>query len=137
MVQAKLSQILGIKTRLISSSDGEKIYMLLKCSDNVLHSFAEGEYKAELELGDVDLSSLEPCDKLFRKYRNLLKPRYLASDIKRKESDLQPYFQIVDFSSALKVPPTVKDIAINDNTTIAQWIIYSSKNTKMLFPFFF
>ena len=90
---AKLVYGLGFEAKLIMSHSGETIYMVLRASDAILKIWGEKlQSNVEYEIGRTDLSSLEPCDSLFVRYREMQKPQGLL----KKEGDLKDLFHIID-----------------------------------------
>ena len=84
---------LGFNAKLLMSSSGKTIYMLLKSKEEIIKFWAEKlKSNAEYEMGKSDLSSLEPCDKLLLRYRGMEK----APQLHNKEKMLEDLFRIID-----------------------------------------
>jgi len=67
VIQTKLALHVGLKTKLMLSSSGEYIYMLLLADELDLQNEAERiNYYLQMELGASDIESMEPCDKNLR-----------------------------------------------------------------------
>lgn len=61
---------LDIWTRQFYSKDIKKIFLVLKCGDRTLNNRAKADsFPKQLELGNVDLFSLEPVGKKYRPFR--------------------------------------------------------------------
>ena len=68
----KLGIHLGLHTKQIISSNGKYIYILVCADDQELENEAESiNYDLQMEIGDIDLPSLEPCDANLRPFRLL------------------------------------------------------------------
>ena len=91
VVQAKLSLHVGLKTRLLLSSTGEFIYMLVLADELDLQNEAERvNYFMQMELGASDLDSLEPCDTNLRPLVSVKKDGFevILKEIKELEAEI-------------------------------------------------
>lgn len=89
----KLGLHLGLHTKQVMSSNGQYIYILVCPDDSDLQNEAEAiNYNLQMEIGEVDLPSLEPCDKNLRPLRILQIPdqriKEKLKDIKNEFSDI-------------------------------------------------
>ena len=90
----KLTETLNLKTRMLLSTCGNFIYMLVKSDDSDLSKFAmDMKSQAQMEIGINDLSSLEPCDDNFQKLRQ---QGGKTSYILQLEKELLPLFSIIE-----------------------------------------
>lgn len=79
LIQTKLALHAGLKTRLMLSSTGQYIYLMLAADELDLQNEAERvNYPLQLELGATDLDSLEPCDTSLRPLGRLKKDGFEA-----------------------------------------------------------
>jgi len=79
LIQTKLSLHAGLKTRLMLSSTGQYIYLMLAADELDLQNEAERvNYPLQLELGATDMDSLEPCDVSLRPLGRLRKDGFEA-----------------------------------------------------------
>lgn len=80
---------LDIWTRQFYSKDIQKIFVVLKCGDRTLINRAKVDlYPKQLELGNVDLLSLEPVGKRFRPFR-FKKPTFVEV-LNQKALEIDP-----------------------------------------------
>lgn len=88
----KLSLHLGLHTKQIISSNGKYIYILVCADEADLENEAEAvNYNLQMEIGEIDLPSLEPCDEKLRPLR-LLKPPPHKESIPRLLFELHTEF---------------------------------------------
>jgi len=66
----KLTKVLKLETLSLLSKTGEFIYVLISAEEDLLKDWAEKtEYQLQLEIGESDPLSLEPCDYKWRPFR--------------------------------------------------------------------
>ena len=98
IVLTKVTQSLSLKARLLMSEDGTTIYMVIRADDADIMDGAETfKQVVQMEIGNTDLSSLQPCDKMLRPYYILKSP---DPEISELESQLQQYFKHTRFSKS-------------------------------------
>lgn len=74
LVQTKIALHLSLKTKLLMSDNGKYIYLTILAEDEAIYNEAEKrKISLELDIGMVDLASLEPCDENLRPFRLLHK----------------------------------------------------------------
>jgi len=74
------------------SKTGEYIYVLISANKELLEDWAEkGEYELQLEIGESDPLSLEPCDYKYRPLR-LSKSPSKPEAVFKKEKELEIFF---------------------------------------------
>ena len=79
----KLGFHLGLHTKQIMSSNNKYFYRLVCADDEDLKNEAEStNYSLELEIGEIDLISLEPCDERLRPFRLLACPQNSIIELK-------------------------------------------------------
>lgn len=87
-IQTKLALHVGLKTRLLLSSNGKFIFLMLAADEVDLQNEAERvNYPLQMELGATDMDSLEPCDENLRPLGRLKKEGFEA--IQKEIEDLK------------------------------------------------
>jgi hypothetical protein len=91
----KLGLHLGLHTKQVISSNGQFIYILVSPEESDLQNEAEAiNYNLQMELGEVDIQSLEPCDGNLRPFRVL---KIEENKIKEKLDQIKAEFpEIMD-----------------------------------------
>ncbi len=92
----KLISVFNFKVLQILSKSGENIYILIYADDNCLKKEADRVcFNLEIEIGAIDLLSLEPIDSNLRPLRFL--SRHKKDHIKQKEKELEPLYDLLYF----------------------------------------
>lgn len=87
-----MTKVLKLDTLCLLSKSGEFIYVLLTADEQLLRDWAEKiEYEMQLEIGQSDPLSLEPCDYKLRPLRLSKSPSKLAI-VFEKEKELENFF---------------------------------------------
>lgn len=95
MIQTKLALHAGLKTRLMLSSTGQYIFMMLAADELDLQNEAERvNYPLQLELGATDMDSLEPCDVSLRPLTRLRKSGFEALLREIKDLKVELYQEV-------------------------------------------
>ncbi len=90
-----MNKVSKFNTLSLLSKSGEFIYILLNADDNNLRDQAEKiNYQLQLEVGETDPISLEPCDKKYRPYR-ITKFSNKPEIIKNKENEIEFIFSYI------------------------------------------
>lgn len=85
---------LSLESRTVMSVDGSHIYIVIRADELDLKRVAEeSKYTMQLAIGLTDLTSLEPCDYLYKPFR---KCENKPDDILQTEKTLEEYFAIVE-----------------------------------------
>lgn len=97
----KLGMHLGLHTKQIMSSNGKYIYVLVCADDQDLKNEAEAiNYNLQLEIGEVDLPSLEPCDIKLRPFRllecNVEAVNNVHEELKKEFPDIMDMFKTLE-----------------------------------------
>ena len=114
----KLEYILGLKTKLMLSTDGDTIYIAIRGEEEIIHYYGEKlNSNAQFHIGRTDLGSLEPCNSLLLRYRSIQK----AQDLVIKEEQ----FDIIDEQKSDGLKITNMYSSEDENEVV--WDFYSSK----------
>jgi hypothetical protein len=119
----KLANVLSLHTKMFLSQKGDIIYLLVNADSKDVKDGAEifGE-NVQMEVGESDLASLQPCDQLLRPLFQLKFPQTLdkrfREEVKKNVEELKPYFSSFNADDNKETRIWEHDVSVNS------WDIY-------------
>ena len=130
----KLGLHLGLHTKQVISSNGNYIYILICADDELLKNEAESDnYNLQMEIGEIDLPSLEPVDEDFRPLRILEHKnenvKRLISDMNRDYPDIM---ELLKLSEVEETPYKPKGLTEELYTTYHEYLVCLINGFKII-----
>lgn len=121
----KLGLHLGLHTKQVISSNGNYIYILICADEEILKNEAESDgYNLQMEIGEIDLLSLEPVDENFRPLRIIEHKnenvKRLISDMNRDYSDIM---ELLKLSEVEETPYESQGVTEGVLTTFHEYLV--------------
>ena len=137
VIITKLSESLSLKTKMIFSSKGEYVFLLMKSDESDIKTHALAiQANTQLEIGTADLPSLEPCDENLRRLRHVKKPEdETGNKITLLEKEIEDLFHLVDDTDIIPEQSYEKTYYNSPNIQPQTWNVYLSNLYTLLHPF--